>query len=139
MRKFWLLCLFCSFLCGKSLLADYQRMSRGFFCEKIVSNTIVGVTRQSRSLYMLYFREDGSCELWKQNQIYLGHWWIDQDSLGEDVVHAFWPDYISGETKSLFSPKNPAFGKPTSLSAIISIRQPAESSWKGKLSKPRSS
>jgi hypothetical protein len=115
MKKFWFLCLFCSFLCAKELLVDYQRMSRETFQEKIVGNTIVGITRQSRSLYMLYFREDGSCELWKQNQIYPGSWWIDRDSEGEDVVHAIWPNYVSQEPKSLFSPKNPAYGKPTSL------------------------
>ncbi len=110
-----LFCLFCSFLYADDLVVDYQRVTKETFHEKIVGNTIVGTTRQSRSLYMLYFLEDGSCELWKQNQIYSGRWWIDQDSKGEDVVHAFWPTYISQEPKSLFSPKNPSYGKPTSL------------------------
>lgn len=58
---------------------DYQRMNKEIFEEKIVGNTILGITRQSRSLYMLYFLSDGSCESWKQNQIYFGSWWIDQD------------------------------------------------------------
>lgn len=108
-------CLFSSFLCSDHLIVDYQRMNKETFHEKIVGNTVVGITRQSRSLYMLYFLEDGSCELWKQNQIYSGQWWIDQDPKGEDLVHAFWPNYISSEPKSLFSPKNPSYGKPTSL------------------------
>lgn len=90
---------------------EYQRMDKAIFEEKIVGNTIVGITRQSQSLYMLYFLSDGSCELWKQNQVYAGTWWIDQ----ENLVHAFWPDYVSSEPKSLFSPNNPSYGKPTSL------------------------
>lgn len=104
-----------SFLWGDHLFLDYQRINQETFNEVIVGNTIVGITRQSKSLYMLYFLPEGSCELWKQNQIYSGRWWIDQDPKGEDVVHAFWPDYISLEPKSLFSLKNPSYGKPTSL------------------------
>lgn len=104
-----------SFLSAESIFMDYQRMDKGIFEEKVVGNTIVGITRQSRSLYMLYFLSDGSCELWKQNQIHSGSWWIDQDPKGEDIVHAFWPNYTSMEPKSLFSPKNSAYGKPTSL------------------------
>lgn len=107
--------LICSFLWGDNLLLDYQRMNQEIFNEVVVGNTIVGTTRQSKSLYMLYFLPDGSCELWKQNQIFSGRWWIDQDPKGEDVVHAFWPNYISQSPKSLFSPKNPFYGKPTSL------------------------
>ena len=114
MKKFCFY-FFCSFLCADGLFEDYQRMNKEVFHEKIVGNTVVGITRQSRSLYMLYFLTDGSCELWKQNQIYAGRWWIDLDSRGEDIVHAFWPQYTSCEPKSLFSPKNPFYGKPTSL------------------------
>ena len=112
--RFWI-CLICSFLCADDHRVDYQRMNKEMFREVIVGNTILGITRQSKSLYMLHFRADGSCALWKQNQIYCGHWWIDQDQKGGDVVHAFWPGYVSSEPKSLFSPKNPAFGKPTTL------------------------
>ncbi len=115
MRILCLCLLFCSFLCADSLSVDYERMNKETFYEKIAGNTIVGITRQSRSLYMLYFLADGTCELWKQNQIYSGRWWIDQGLNGEDIVHAFWPNYISQEPKSLFSPKNPNYGKPTSL------------------------
>lgn len=114
MSKFWFF-LFSSFLSANSIFMDYQRMNKEIFEEKIVGNTIVGITRQSRSLYMLYFLSDGTCELWKQNQMYFGSWWIDQDLEGEDIVHAFWHNYISKEPKSLFFPKNPCYGKPTSL------------------------
>lgn len=107
--------VFFSFLCADNVSMDYQRMNKATFHEKIVGNTVIGITRQSRSLYMLHFLADGSCKLWKQNQIYSGKWWIDQDSKGEDLVHAFWPSYTSQESKSLFCPTNPSYGKPTSL------------------------
>jgi hypothetical protein len=110
-----LFCLFSSVLFGDPLLVDFQRMDRALFQKEVVGNTVIGVTRQSKSLYMLYFEADGACELWKQNQIYAGRWWIDQDPEGKDFIHAFWPGYISSEPKSLFSPKNPSYGKPTSL------------------------
>lgn len=119
MRKLWF-CLFCSFLCADDISVNYQRMNKEIFHEKVVGNTIVGITRQSRSLYMLYFQTDGSCELWKQNQIYSGRWWIDLDPKGESIIHAFWPNYTSKEQKSLFSPQNPSYGKPTSLRYYLS-------------------
>jgi hypothetical protein len=115
MRKLRWLCLFSSFTFSDSLLVDYQRMNRVLFQKEIVGNTIIGITRQSQSLYMLYFQADGSCELWKQNQKYCGRWWIDEDREGKDLIHAFWPAYISLEPKSLFFPQNPSYGKPTSL------------------------
>ncbi len=115
LRKLCLcLCLLSQFLCADDISLLFQRMDKEAFQEKVVGNTVVGITRHSQSLYMLYFLEDGSCELWKQNQNYSGHWWIDQDPDGTDLVHAFWPNYISQHSKSLFSPENPSYGKPTS-------------------------
>lgn len=64
---------------------------------------------------MLYFLPNGYCELWKQNQIYEGEWWIETDALGRDVVRAFWPKYISSNPQSLFSLENPNYGKATSI------------------------
>jgi len=107
--------LFCSFLCADDFTVSYQNMNKEMFHEVVVGNTICGITRQSKSLYMLYFNADGSCTLWKQNQAYAGHWWIDQDPKKGTVVHAFWPTYISSESKSIFSPNNPRYGNPTSL------------------------
>lgn len=52
----------------------YQLIDRDSFQDIVVGNTIVGVTLQSHSLYMLHFLPDGYCELWKQNKIYAGSW-----------------------------------------------------------------
>lgn len=103
-----------------SLAADeiplcYQLMDREMFQSRVVGNTIIGLTRQSHSLYMLHFSTQGECELWKQNQNYLGKWWIEKDSEGRDVVRAFWPQYTSSEPASLFSPQNPRYGTATAL------------------------
>lgn len=94
---------------------NYTLMDEEIFKNIVVGNTIVGVTRQSYSLYMLYFMFDGSCKLWKQNHIYPGKWWIEKDKLGTAHVRAFWPDYISSERDSIFSPENPKFGNATSI------------------------
>lgn len=114
------LCIYFCFLLSLPTFSDeipihYKLMNQDTFQKIVVGNTIVGTTRQSHSLYMLYFLSDGSCELWKQSQIYTGRWWIEKDSLGKDVVRAFWPEYNSSEPKSLFSPKNPRYGTATSL------------------------
>lgn len=93
----------------------YQLLDREAFQKTIVGNTIVGITRQSHSLYMLYFLPNGYCELWKQNKIYAGNWWIESDAQGRDLVRAFWPLYSSLEPQSLFSPENPHYGTATAI------------------------
>lgn len=98
-----------------SISVGYELLDQASFHKNIAGNTVVGVTRQSKSLYMLYFAPDGTCELWKQDQIYNGTWWINKDEEGRDVVHAFWPNYQSTQPKSLFSPENPRYGNPTSI------------------------
>ncbi|MCE5316446.1 MAG: hypothetical protein LLG04_03665 [Parachlamydia sp.] len=103
-----------------SLAADeiplcYQLMDQEMFQSRVVGNTIIGLTRQSNSLYMLHFSPQEECKLWKQNQIYSGKWWIEKDDQGRDVVRAFWPHYTSSEPASLFSPQNPRYGTATSL------------------------
>ena len=100
---------------SNEISVNYHLMDQDEFQNVVVGNTVVGVTRQSHSLYMLYFLPNGYCELWKQNQIYLGNWWIEKDKLGRDCVRAFWPQYTSSEPDSLFSPKNPRYGTPTAL------------------------
>lgn len=102
-------------LLADEISVDYQLMDRDLFEKVVVGNTIVGVTRQSHSLYMLYFLQNGYCELLKQNQIYQGSWWIEKDKLGRDVVRAFWPEYSSSEPKSLFSFENPRYGSATAI------------------------
>ncbi|MBS0656207.1 MAG: hypothetical protein JSR46_10550 [Verrucomicrobia bacterium] len=67
---------------GQELNVQYERLDGPAFHERIVGNTVVGITRQSKSLYMLYFAQDGVCELSKGQQIYAGKWWIDKDALG---------------------------------------------------------
>lgn len=101
--------------CSDEIPIHYKLMDQATFQRIVVGNTIVGITPQSHGLYMLYFLTDGSCELWKQNQIYAGHWWIEQDTLGRDCVRAFWPQYISSSPKSLFSPQHPRYGTATSI------------------------
>lgn len=110
----FLLCL-PLYLKGSELSVEYELLDETAFRSKIVGNTVVGLTRQSNSLYQLYFALDGTCELLKQNAFYAGSWWIDKDDAGRDVVHAFWPDYQSLEAKSLFNPQNPRYGSPTSI------------------------
>jgi hypothetical protein len=98
-----------------SISVEYELLDDTAFHRTIVGNTVVGMTRQSKSLYMLYFAPDGICELWKQACVFKGHWWISKDNQDRDVVHAFWPEYRSVEPKSLFFPLNPSYGKPTSV------------------------
>lgn len=118
MLKFLLIIL--SFrLIAEEIPLDYQRMDREMFETTVVGNTVIGITRQSHSVYLLYFLPQGDCELWKQNQTYSGKWWIETDALGGDVVRAFWPDYTSSKVESLFSPKNPRYGTATSLRYYI--------------------
>lgn len=114
MFKFLLLSL-CFSLSADEIPLVYQRMDREMFQNRVAGNTIIGITRQSRSLYMLYFAAQGECELWKQDQTYQGKWWIEQDSENRDVVRAFWPTYTSSEPSSLFSPQNPRYGNATAL------------------------
>lgn len=94
---------------------NYELLDNDAFHRTIVGNTVVGVTRQSKSVYMLYFAPEGICQLWKQSQIFEGSWWIDKDEKGRSVVHAFWPTYRSTQPKSLFSTENPRYGTPTSV------------------------
>lgn len=93
----------------------YHLMDRKEFETWIVDRVVIGVTRQSQSLYMLHFFANGKCELCKQNKTYAGHWWIEQDQDGQDYVRAFWPLYTSVEPNSLFSPQNPNYGKATKV------------------------
>lgn len=109
---FSFLSLFCS---SDEISLRYQLMNKETFEKIVVGNTIIGITSQSQSLYMLYFLAQGECELWKKNQVYTGCWWIEKDRLNRDVVRAFWPSYHSSEPKSLFSPKNPRYGTATSV------------------------
>lgn len=121
-----LLSLFSPFLYSEntSIQVNYELVDEGTFHKLIVGNTVVGITRQSNSLYKLYFAADGVCELWKQQQIYSGSWWINKNEVGQDVVHAFWPNYQSTEPKSLFSPENPRFGNATSVLYYFSPQVP---------------
>jgi|GEM_PF-1946041 len=110
------ICFFLSLFCfSEDISLRYERMNEDTFQKVIVGNTLVGRTSQSHSLYMLYFTVEGECELWKKSQIYLGHWWIEKDKLGQDIVRAFWPSYHSSEADSLFSPMNPRYGTATSV------------------------
>lgn len=123
-----LFCLFscCIFSCfSKELSIDYEIMDQNTFQKVVVGNTILGTTRQSHSLYMLYFLPDGYCKLWKQNEIYDGNWWIEKDELNRDFVRAFWPEYTSSESKSLFSPDNPRYGTATSLRYYLNVENGA--------------
>lgn len=108
---------YCStlFATSNDVAANYQLMDQKLFEQQIVGNTLIGVTHHSHSLYMLHFLPDGACELWKQNHIYKGSWWIEKDQLDQDYVRAFWPDYSSSERNSLFSPQNPRYGNPTAV------------------------
>lgn len=97
------------------LLINYQLLDRIEFEKTVVGNTVVGITRPSSSLYMLHFLPDGICRLWKRNKIYEGTWWFETDSQSRDMVRAYWPNYISSDPQSLFSPKNPKFGTATAV------------------------
>lgn len=112
----------------KHLSVGYELLDSAAFQQKVVGNTVVGITPQSKSLYMVYFAKGGVCELWKAGQIYVGKWWIDRDANGQDavsdVVHAFWPEYQSTQPKSLFHPENQRFGNATSVWYYASIDQP---------------
>lgn len=107
--------LFNSIIFADEFSINYQLIDRTEFEKLIVGNTVVGITRQSSSLYMLYFLSNGSCELWKQDKIYAGKWWFESDSEGRDLVRAFWPKYTSADPQSFFSPNNPHFGKATAV------------------------
>lgn len=102
---------------------NFRLMDQKTFQKIVVGNTIVGMTRQSQSLYLLYFAQDGTCELWKQNNVYLGSWWSEKDELGRDFMRAHWPDYASTEKKSLFSPANPNYGSATSVWYYVDAQQ----------------
>lgn len=102
----------------------YQLLNKESFDKVVVGNTIVGVTRNSHSLYLLYFAPLGNCELWKQNQIYPGSWWTEKDTCGRTNVRAIWPDYQSSSPKSIFSTDNPKYGSATSVWYYVDIEQP---------------
>ena len=98
-----------------SMAVTYELINEAMFRQYIVGNTVVGITRQSNSLYMLYFVEDGTCTMWKQNKIYNGSWWVEKDKDSHDFFRAIWQQYKSNEPNSLFHPENPRFGNATSL------------------------
>ncbi len=128
MTYFKLLCLSfsCIFTCfSEEFSIHYQIMDQDTFQKVVVGNTIAGTTRQSHSLYMLYFLPDGDCKLWKQDEIYEGSWWIEKDEFSRDFVRAFWPEYTSSEPKSLFSPENPRYGTATSLRYYLNVKNGA--------------
>ena len=117
MLRFLLLIL--SFhLVAEEIPLDYQRMDRGMFETTVVGNTVIGITRQSHSVYLLYFLPEGDCELWKQNQIYTGKWWIEIDALGRDVIRALWPTILH-QKQGRFFLQNPGYGTATSLRYYI--------------------
>lgn len=107
--------LFISGIFADELSINYQLLDRAEFEKVVVGNTVVGITLHSHSLYMLYFLPEGICELWKQNNVYAGKWWIERDSQDRDFVRAFWPSYASSEPRSLFSPHNPNYGQATAI------------------------
>ena len=79
---------------------NYRLMDQSTFQKVVVGQTIVGVTSNSKSLYLLYFAKDGSCDLWKQNLVYPGTWWIEKDELGRDFMRAFWPGYAKSSNSN---------------------------------------
>lgn len=130
MMHFWLFYVVFSlnmmpFIFSDEIPVRYQLMNHEMFQKTVVGNTIVGITRQSHSLYMLYFLPDGSCELWKQNQIYFGSWWLEKDKCERDCVRAFWPQYTSSERESLFSIENPHYGKATTVRYYFDLQSGA--------------
>lgn len=98
-------------LAADEISLNYQLMDKAMFERLVVGNTIIGITRQSHSLYMLYFLPEGKCVLWKKNETFPGNWWIEKDT----IVRAFWPSYKSSEPASLFFPQNPSYGCATAL------------------------
>jgi hypothetical protein len=115
MFRLLLLILSFNLLSADEISLNYQLMDREIFEHIVVGNTIIGITRQSHSLYMLYFLPEGSCLLWKKNETFAGNWWIEQRASGDSVVRAYWPTYHSSEPASLFFPQNPNYGKATAL------------------------
>jgi hypothetical protein len=109
------------FLCSFNLLAaneislNYKLMDEAMFERLVVGNTIVGITRQSRSLYMLHFLPEGSCVLWKKGETFAGYWWMERNASEKTMIRAFWPNYRSSEPASLFFPQNPRYGNATAL------------------------
>lgn len=125
-NNFYLL-LICTFFCGfanfaaglpvnqDAIQVNYHLMTGHDFQEIVVGNTVLGVTRHSHSLYMVFFEAEGTCELWKQNQVYQGHWWIEKDEQNRDFIRAYWPQYNSFDPKSIFYPDNPDYGSATAV------------------------
>jgi hypothetical protein len=87
-------------------------MNKTIFNKLIVGNTVIGITRFSKSPYMLYFSEDGQCDMWKEDRIYEGKWWYNEE---KQTVHARWPNYVSKMIESQFYPNNPLNKEPTSV------------------------
>ncbi len=110
------------YLQAKSL--EYELLDEAGFRSMIAGNTVVGVTRQSNSLYKLYFAHDGTCELFKQNALYKGLWWTSKDESGDDIIHAYWPEYTSQDERSLFNSQHPRYGSPTSVRYYIAKEAP---------------
>ncbi len=115
-----LLCfVYCSFANADfnqdTIPVTYELIDRKAFGTVVVGNTVVGITRQSHSLYMVYFAPEGHCTLWKQDQVYKGTWWIEKDTRERDFVRAIWPEYTSSHAQSLFSKEHPHYGKATSV------------------------
>lgn len=93
----------------------YTLLDKTAFENAIVGNTVVGSTPFGKNLYMIYFAPDNTCELAAKGNIYVGTWSTDVTSDGTPCVRAFWPEYTSTNSKSLFNPENPKFGSSTSV------------------------
>lgn len=89
----WALPLLAAPFNQNSISVNYKLMDQTTFKKLIAGRTIAGVSSNSKSLYLLHFAYDGTCEMWKQNRIYTGTWWVEQDEEGRDFFRAFWPDY----------------------------------------------
>lgn len=76
---------------------NYRLMDESTFQKLVSGNSIVGVTGTSKSLYILHFGKDGTCDMWKKNKVYAGSWWTEKDELGRDFVRAIWPDYSNAD------------------------------------------
>lgn len=111
MKTLIYLCMLSFSLFSEDQIAiTYQLMDAKAFQERVVGNTVVGITRQSFSLYMLYFERDGTCILLKGNKEYQGEWWFEKE-----YVRAFWPEYQSAHPQSIFSKENPRYGNATAI------------------------
>ncbi len=133
--KFFLaaLCLFGSIATLTSVYAadmnqnaipvNFQLMDHSTFQKIVVGNTIVGVTSNSKSLYLLYFAKDGVCEMWKGDKVYPGSWWAEKDELGRDFFRAYWPEYSSGHKDSKFSSPNTGKSDATSAWYYVDSKQ----------------